>query len=198
MVDSVQFYRDNAADFVSRTVDLDVTALYEMFLPNVPAGGRILDAGCGSGRDSLAFKKRGFAVTAFDASPEMVQMAREYSGLDVQCMRYEEMDYDAQFEGIWNCASLLHVPQKDTEEVVRRCIDAMVPGGCWFLSYKHGDGESIRSGRLFNNHTEESLRGTVARFEELELVQLTVSHDTRINRDDDLWLNAVAKRRMSS
>jgi 2-polyprenyl-3-methyl-5-hydroxy-6-metoxy-1,4-benzoquinol methylase len=65
----------HAEEFAARTRDLDMTAVYEEFLPLVLPGGHILDAGCGTGRDSAAFLQRGFKVTAFDASKALVEMA---------------------------------------------------------------------------------------------------------------------------
>ena len=54
MTDSVIFYNENADDFFERTAGVDVTSLYETFLPRLMPGARVLDAGCGSGRDALA------------------------------------------------------------------------------------------------------------------------------------------------
>ena len=88
------------------------------FLIHVPAGGDILDAGCGSGRDALAFHRAGYRVTAFDASPEMCRMARQYTDLPVIQMTFQEMTWRSAFDGIWACASLLHVPQVELPDVL--------------------------------------------------------------------------------
>jgi 2-polyprenyl-3-methyl-5-hydroxy-6-metoxy-1,4-benzoquinol methylase len=75
-------------------------------------GGRILDAGCGPGRDALAFAERGYELIAFDASTAMVRVARERVGsrIVVHLMRFEDLNGQSEFDGIWACASLLHVP----------------------------------------------------------------------------------------
>ena len=83
-VKSAAYYDEHAAELCANTVTLDMNDLYAPFLRTVPPGGRILDAGCGSGRDSLAFLKRGFDVVPIDASTEMVRTAKELTGLDVQ------------------------------------------------------------------------------------------------------------------
>ena len=71
------YYRQNAEPFFSATVQVDMTPLHERFLATLPAGARILDAGCGSGRDAKAFAERGHAVAAFDASPELARLAAD-------------------------------------------------------------------------------------------------------------------------
>ena len=73
--ESLQFYDDNAAAYILSTIDLDLSELYGQFLPHIPAGGLILDAGCGSGRGSRHFAQRGFQIEAIDASPRMVAAA---------------------------------------------------------------------------------------------------------------------------
>jgi 2-polyprenyl-3-methyl-5-hydroxy-6-metoxy-1,4-benzoquinol methylase len=80
---SVNYYNQNAEGYFADTVGADVHHLRSKFLTHVPAGGDILDAGCGSGRDALAFHKAGYHVIAFDASAEMCRKAREYTDLPV-------------------------------------------------------------------------------------------------------------------
>ncbi len=91
--DTIRWYDRQAADFDARTVDLDLAPLYDRFLSRVRPGGRILDAGCGVGRDALAFAERGFEVVAFDASEEMARLARERVGgrAEVLRMRFEDV-----------------------------------------------------------------------------------------------------------
>lgn len=90
---------------------LNMSALHDRFLRHVPPGCRILDAGCGVGRDALAFAGPGYAVVAFDASAEMVRLTRERVAgqAEVLHMRFEDVAWREEFDGIWACASLLHV-----------------------------------------------------------------------------------------
>jgi SAM-dependent methyltransferase len=69
----VDEYSVNAEAYVARTASLDLGSLHDHFLPRIPVGGTILDAGCGSGRDAAAFAALGYQVHAFDQSPEMVR-----------------------------------------------------------------------------------------------------------------------------
>jgi ubiquinone/menaquinone biosynthesis C-methylase UbiE len=70
----------------TQTAGLDLEPLYQRFLRHVRPGGRILDAGCGPGRDALAFADRGYEVVAFDASEAMVRLARERVGPGPSCI----------------------------------------------------------------------------------------------------------------
>ena|SRR5205807_552927 len=88
--DTVTYYERHADSFLSATVHVDLGSLYEPFLALVPEGGLILDAGCGSGRDSRAFLERGYRVRAFDASPELYASG-EYRG-DRACYASGEVD----------------------------------------------------------------------------------------------------------
>ncbi len=76
-----------------------MTTQYDRFLPMVPKGGRILDAGCGSGRDAKAFIDAGYEVVAFDASTKLVDYATKLSGLSVLLMTFADMKWVEEFPG---------------------------------------------------------------------------------------------------
>ena len=129
VTDTLAWYDQHASAFDTQTADVDLGHLYDRFLHHVRPGGRILDAGCGVGRDTIAFVDRGYEVIAFDASNEMVRRARNYIGsrATVHFMRFEDLVWRAEFDGIWACASLLHVPSADFAEVNRPGF----AGGCF-------------------------------------------------------------------
>ena len=113
-MDSIDYYNKYAAKVFEETVDQDMSEIRTEFLNLLEEGDTILDLGCGSGRDSLIFYELGYDVTAMDASEEMCKLAEIHTGLEVLHMTFEEMDFDSVFDGIWACASLLHVPEKGT------------------------------------------------------------------------------------
>jgi SAM-dependent methyltransferase len=190
---TIDFYNRNGDDFFSRTKDLDMTFSYEPFLALVPAGGHILDAGCGSGRDTKAFLARGYGVTAFDASETMARLASENTGLPVLHMTFDDMTFENAFDGVWTCASLLHVPHAEMDGVFQKFIRALKPGGVWYLSFKVGAGEQIRSERLFSYFTEPGLREFIGRYPALKLIQIWESADTRPEMQHERWLNAIVR-----
>lgn len=134
-------------------------------------------------------------LTAFDATPEMVKLATQFSGQPVRLLRFQEMDYMAAFDGIWACASLLHVPLAEMPAVFERFITALKPDGYWSMSFKLGEGEKRRGERLFTDFNGETLPAFVAQFEALEVVNLFTSEDVRFTRSEqDLWVSAIVRK----
>jgi 2-polyprenyl-3-methyl-5-hydroxy-6-metoxy-1,4-benzoquinol methylase len=151
VADTIGYYDRHAADFAARTASVDMEPIYRRFLPHIRIGGRILDAGCGVGRDTLAFADRGYDVVAIDASTEMVRLACERVGARaaVHLMRFQDVQWCNEFDGIWTCASLLHVPTASFGGIARRLTAALRAGGVWYISFKVGVGERVVGGRLF-------------------------------------------------
>jgi 2-polyprenyl-3-methyl-5-hydroxy-6-metoxy-1,4-benzoquinol methylase len=122
------YYRQNAQRFFTDTASVDMSALYPPFVNCLPPGARILDAGCGSGRDVKAFSEMGFDVEAFDASVELVELARQLSGKPVAQMRFQDVDVVERYDGIWCCASLLHVSEAELPGVMTKLAMAAANG----------------------------------------------------------------------
>lgn len=155
---------------------------------------RILDAGSGSGRDSLAFRLAGHRVEAFDASPEMVAATEVFASVPTRLMRFEEFEWDHEFEGIWACASLLHVATDDLPLVLNKLAFRLVADGVLYLSFRLGTGERIKDGRRFTDMTEESLQRVLNLTSELTQFQVWRSHDRRPDKSSKMWLNALVKK----
>lgn len=79
--ETIDYYNKNADEYAQSTINLDTSDLHKEFTKGIPAGGKILDAGCGSGRDLIAFKNLGFNVQGMDASKELVEIAKNNSGV---------------------------------------------------------------------------------------------------------------------
>ena len=80
---TIDYYNSNAKEFCKGTLYVDMSQCHNMFLKYMAPNGHVLDAGCGSSRDSRAFKELGYEVTAFDASEEICRLATEYLGQEV-------------------------------------------------------------------------------------------------------------------
>jgi SAM-dependent methyltransferase len=191
---SIDYYNQNAETYFAGTVQSDVHDLRSKFLIHVLVGGDILDAGCGSGRDALAFRRAGYRLTAFDASTEMCRMARQYTELPVIQMTFQEMTWYGAFDGIWVCASLLHVPQVELPEVLRRFVRALRPNGTFYASFKYGSGErKVVDGRRFIDMTEAELE-PLLRSVGFGSTKYWTTNDVRPGRTGKRWLNALAGR----
>lgn len=196
---NARFYEAGASAFFASSVAIDLSPIRKRFLRWVPAGGRVLDAGCGSGRDARAFHEASYDVEAFDASPALVALARAHTGLPVAVRRFEEVEDVDRFDGIWACASLLHVSPEALPDVFARLSRALVPGGALYASFKLGDGVTTRqvegeAPRMFTDFSPEGLRSFVEAHRTLEIAELWLSPDSRPNREGELWTNAILRR----
>ena len=193
MDSNIEYYNKNAASFIAGTRTADMSLWRDKFENYVPDGARILDAGCGSGRDSKAFISHGFSVVAFDASGEMCQAASEYIGQEVWQMTFQEIAFEDEFYGIWACASLLHVPYEELPEVMKKLYKALRPGGVIYVSFKYGDGIMTKGERTFSNFTEASLQKLLDEAG-LEMRECGLTGDVRDGRSEEQWVNAIAVR----
>lgn len=188
---TTRYYSENAPVFFADTVAVAMDPLYARFLPHIPPGGHILDAGCGSGRDTLAFLERGYQVTAFDASPSLASLAERHTGQPVRVLRLQDMEWSQTFDGIWACASLLHVPAAELPEVMGRLAGALRPGGVLYASFKYGRGEREHQGRRFTDLDVAGLRALLAQVPGLTEPETWISEDLRPGRAAERWLNIL-------
>ncbi|OLQ88038.1 SAM-dependent methyltransferase [Vibrio panuliri] len=186
----MSFYNTNAQDFFAGTVDVDMSSLYEKFVPLLPSHASVLDAGCGSGRDSRYFSQCGFKVDAFDASEELVSLAKLHSAIDVQLCTFIDYQSTHLYDGIWACASLLHVPKSELPRTFKHLASLLKSGGFFYCSFKYGDDEVERDGRRFSNLNEDAL-STLLLCSKLTAKELWLTSDLRPGRENEKWLNAI-------
>ena len=195
MTDSSHYYTIHVQQYVKTTAEVDMSAQYVMFLPHLDPGSSILDAGCGSGRDSLAFKQKGFDVQAFDASEAMVEVASSQAQIPVRKLTFQEMDYDQEFDGIWACASLLHVPKQELRKVFSLLAKALKPKGFLYCSFKNREESFEKDGRVFTCFTPESMQEFIQGQEAFKLIEMKLSTDVRPGREEESWVNVVVQKR---
>lgn len=189
------YYDAHAVEFCGNTVGVDMSDLYVPFLQEIPDGGRILDAGSGSGRDSAYFFRNGYEVVSIDASNEMVAATSRLTGQRAFLMRFDEISFDTEFDGIWACASLLHVSRQDLPATLKKLAKALKAGGVCYLSFKYGDGERIEGGRFFSDMNETLFHALVATQPELESLRVWITDDVRNDRRGrQRWLNGIVRR----
>ena len=190
---NIEYYNENAEAFFESTVNADMSFWRDKFESYVTDGGRILDAGCGSGRDSRAFKQHGFSVVAFDASREMCKRASELLGEEVWQMRFDEIAFDEEFDGIWACASLLHVPVEELPEVIGKLYKTLKNKGTMYASFKYGEGTTQRGERTFSDFTEESVK-RLTNDAGFVVVECGITSDIRPGRAEEKWVNVIVRK----
>lgn len=155
--ETLRFYAANAATYARHRTGPSVERL-DAFLSALPAGARVLELGCGNGMDAEHMMARGFDIDATDGTPGLVAEARGRVGNRARVMRFDELDADTAYDGVWASASLLHVPAADLPDILRRVHQALKPGGTFVASFKAGTGEGRDSmGRYYNYPSADAL-----------------------------------------
>ena len=195
MDDTLQYYNQHAKAYVDSTRDVEFSQTQERFLQYLKPGARILDFGCGSGRDTKYFRNRGFQVEAVDGSAEFVRIASDYTGINVRRMLFQDLDEVDRYDGIWACSSILHLPFAELEEVLGKMARALRRRGIVYTSFKYGTEEGERSGRYFTNMTEAKMAGLLERIPVYDVEEMWVTFDVRPGRGDERWLNMILRKR---
>jgi cyclopropane fatty-acyl-phospholipid synthase-like methyltransferase len=125
MNETIDYYNKNANSFYETTVFADMSQQYEEFLKQLSANARVLDLGCGSGRDSKYFLEHGYQVTSLDGSEELCNRASRLIGRKVICKPFQELSFVQEFDGIWACVSLLHVKIDELPNIFKRLSVAL-------------------------------------------------------------------------
>ncbi len=185
------FYAEEAETYAGRDREADQARL-ERFARLLPAGGQVLELGCGGGQDSAALIARGFDVTPTDGSPELAAQAALRLGRPVQVLLFENLAASAAYDGIWANACLLHVPRQALPAIIAQVHAALRPGGAFYASFKAGETEGRdRFGRYYNYPPATWLRETYGAglWHSLEITEeLGGGYD----REPTRWLHALA------
>ena len=189
--ETLEFYDQIVNDFASRTVSADMSEEQGRFTACLPEGALILDFGCGSGRDTKAFLDAGYRVTSLDGSPALCRAAHLLTGQEVICSFFGDYRPEGLYDGIWACASLLHLSEEDLLSTVRKYAAALRSGGCFYMSFKKGDFSGVRKGRFFTDLTEERLSDLLGQVRELKTDSLFLTRDVRPGRGSEEWINVL-------
>jgi SAM-dependent methyltransferase len=154
----------------------------------------VLDAGCGAGRDAAAFRALGYQVTATEAAPSLAALASRHIGLPVEVKTFDQFDWREAFDGVWACASLLHVPRTELPAAVARLRTALVPNGVLWMSFRHGLDDRLETERLFTDLDEAGAAALLEVVGGLDLLDLSLTHDSRQDRQTFRWLSITARR----
>jgi SAM-dependent methyltransferase len=193
---TIRYYDEHADSYANKTQYLDLSELYKPFRTMVRKWGRILDAGCGVGRDTRYFIEHGYTVVSFDASRGMVDKCEEYPHAFCLNMSFDDVAFREEFDGVWCCASLIHVGTPMAVDAVKRLTTALKSGGIMFLSIKMGSGSETSGGRFFQYYDELTVRQLYENEHRLEVSQ--VWKNKSVDPSDPQqreWLNLLLRRR---
>ena len=194
-MNTLDYYNDNAKKYFDTTVNANMSRAYDMFLKYVVDNGLILDFGCGSGRDSKYFLDNGYRVECIDGSLELSKLASEYLGIDVKCMDFSEFNEISKYDGVWACASLLHVKKEKLLDILIKIRDSLKINGILYVSFKNGNEEEIVSGKYYNYLTYDDFLDIINNTGNLELLEFDNSKTVLNNNESRTWNNFVLIRR---
>ena len=195
---TIQYYEDHAETFAENTINADMEDIRYRFLSYLCQGSYILDFGCGTGRDTKAFRDLGYEVDALDGSASLCRIASDFTGIPVQCVDFRNYSPkpEVRYEGIWACASLLHLNKQEMRPVLQQLAKALRTGGILYLSFKYGEYEGERNGRYFTDFTLEGFKEFLKDLPEYRLVEHWLTGDVRPGIEKKKWLNMILEKKI--
>lgn len=193
--ETIAYYEQNVTSFVETTINVDVSELYKPFEELLQPGAKILDLGCGSGRDSKYFARHGYDVVAVDPSQAMCEQTKSYACVPVYKLKAEELHFSNEFDAVWACASLLHVSKNSQEKAMKLISNALKQGGVCYCSWKYGNSDLNENGRQFTNHTEQSINDLIEEVGEFDIIKIWITSDVRRDQRKQKWINLIVKKR---
>jgi SAM-dependent methyltransferase len=191
---TIAFYENDAAEYARATRSISLAAEIQWFSQFVPASARVLDVGCGSGRDLVALKRAGMRPIGLELSARLAAIARDYSECQVVEGDMRNPPFaDAAFDGIWAAASLLHLNRADVGRTLWQLHRLLVPGGTLFASMKVGLGaERTPDGRLFSYFLPEEWSGLLGAAGFLD-VELRTEIADNAETPASVWIQSLAR-----
>jgi len=191
---TLRFYAQEASAYVARPTG-GASPRLDGFLALLPAGARILELGCGGGRDSEAMLARGFDVEPTDGVAAIAAQAEARLKRPVRVLRFDELDAVERYDAVWAQASLLHVPRPTLPRVLALVRRALKPGGLHFASYKGGGAAGRdRFARYFNYPTRAEIVDAYRQAGEWETVSVVDYDDVGYDGRQGPWVGVTVRR----
>ena len=195
-MNTLDYYNKNSEEYFNSTLNVDMTNTYKPFLKLVPKDGKILDLGCGSGRDSMNFMKLGYEVIAVDGAKKLAKRASVLLGKEVIVSTFEELELKEKFHGIWACASLLHIKREDLKIVLNNLYNNLDDKGVFYMSFKYGEKEYVDDkNRYFNCFTDESIISFINENTKFNILDLYITEDKLGRANEVKWVNLICNKK---
>lgn len=191
---TIDYYNRNADRYYWNTVGVDMSVFRIKFASYLPNEASVIDMGCGSGRDVMAFSDMGHSAVGLDAAKELLKLAEERLGIKTVYADMSEYKAASPYDGMWCCASLIHLNDEEKARFFRNLDRNLKPGGVLFISVKEG----IETGRdsdgvYTSNCTWEELKSYLESAG-CGMLEDRVTTDA-MGRSGVKWLNVLAKKK---
>ncbi|MGE8130062.1 class I SAM-dependent methyltransferase [Methylobacterium sp. NPDC080182] len=195
-VSTASYYERHAERYADATLPIDTANRIARFATMVPRGGRVLDAGCGSGRDLIGLREAGLKPEGLELSPRLAVIARRNSNVPVHVADICSPGLPlSSFDAVWAMASLLHVERDDIEVALRSLNQLLVPGGLLFATLKSGTGRARdEGGRWFTLYEP---RGWSGRLRNAGFSEVSVETERLVGMSPEPatgWIASLARR----
>lgn len=193
---TTEAYDRSADTYLARREERDIWARERKDFASLLKGKRILDAGCGPGIEAGRFADAGFTVTGIDKSAAMLELARKRAP-KCEFLQMDMLNLDFppnSFDGVWCCASLIHLKKKVAGRAIVEFRKAIRKGGAIFISAKEGRGEEVReypdgTKRFFASYTMGELEALCS----ANGLRVVKSYRNASDPDREVWLSIFAK-----
>jgi SAM-dependent methyltransferase len=184
------FYQKNYQAYHEKTFSIDPSSFLSPLAKRLPPEAFVLDVGCGSGRDLLWMKKKGFEVIGFEQSPGLAELARDNAGCEVIEGDFEAYDFSSILvDAVMLIGSLVHVPHEIFPKVFENITSAISDDGNVLITLKEGSGNSTApDGRTFYLWEDPKAREM---FDTLGFKVCDFSSSVSKTGSEDVWLSYI-------
>ncbi|WP_176814211.1 class I SAM-dependent methyltransferase [Pseudomonas sp. NFACC13-1] len=191
---TLKYYEDTCREYDRFSSSIDMGEQWASFESMLPSGGTVLDLGCGTGRDIKHFLEAGFIVEGVEPSLAMANCARSKTGAKIFDLAAEQIAFVEKYDGIWACASLMHMHKSAFVVTLPKIVRSLKPGGHFYFSLKQGFGEARNAdGRLFSFYEMDEVIDLFSLIANAQIVKQWVSKDLA-GRSETQWLNILVKK----
>ena len=192
---TIEEYEKKAEEYskTRQNIDPKLRETADFFIKHLK-GKKILDVGCGSGRDSQYFAERGLQVIGIDAVKAFIKIAKsKVPKAKFKLMDMRKLEFlGNSFDGLWASASLLHIPKAEAKQTIEEFKRVLKPNGILFIGVKQGEGERFvqedNMERFFAYYTKEELEKLI------EETGFKILQTTIVEKGDAIWIRTIATK----
>lgn len=193
MNSTIQYYNEHAEEYFKETIDINIEDFRKKFISLLPKNAKIIDIGCGSGRDVKAFSEMGYNAIGLDIAENLSATAKQHLNIDIIYENMINWKSSEPFDGMWCCGSLLHLHDDELQSFLQNLKYNLKQDGIIFISVKEGIPTGTnKDGRYFHNYTQNEICDILNKAG-LEIIDIEITKDL-LKRYNFQWLCIFARR----